>query len=154
MKLNLGCGPDRRAGYWNVDIRSEVEPDIVADVRRLPTALSGVSEILAQDILEHLPIDEIRPTLADWRWRLKDGGLLVLRVPDLEACVRWLDAKPMLIYNIFGGQDYPENTHLSGFTAARLERILIDAGFAIRMIESDRADHNLYAEAVRQRTGR
>jgi len=32
LKLNLGCGLDKREGYINLDVRKEVKPDIVCDL--------------------------------------------------------------------------------------------------------------------------
>ncbi len=56
-RLNLGCGWDLREGYLNVDVHDFHKPDLVADVTKLDMLPSGrYREIIAQDVLEHLPV--------------------------------------------------------------------------------------------------
>src|SRR6516225_5520478 len=83
-KLNLGCGWDLREGYINVDFQPFHNPDLVADVRDLSSLPSGwFEEIVAQDVLEHLPrLDTLR-TLAEWNRLLCLGGFLHLRMPNI-----------------------------------------------------------------------
>jgi len=35
VKLNLGCGLDKRPDFLNIDFRREVKPDLVTDLERL-----------------------------------------------------------------------------------------------------------------------
>jgi predicted SAM-dependent methyltransferase len=59
MKLNLGCGYRKRAGFVNVDFAPECEPDLVCDLESLPWPWEGDSadEILFYHSLEHLGQD-------------------------------------------------------------------------------------------------
>lgn len=55
MKLNLGCGNDKRDGYVNVDNSLLFGPDEVADLNRVwPWADASVDEVVARHVLEHL----------------------------------------------------------------------------------------------------
>ena len=56
MKLNLGCGFDRRDGYINVDNQRFCEPDTLADLEVFPWPFetSSATEILLSHVLEHL----------------------------------------------------------------------------------------------------
>ena len=56
MRLNLGCGLDRRIGYINVDNQPLCEPDTLADLEVFPWPFetSTASEILLVHVLEHL----------------------------------------------------------------------------------------------------
>jgi hypothetical protein len=52
MKLNLGCGLDKRQGYINVDIRKDVNPDLVLNLEDIPYPFesNSIEEIIAKDI--------------------------------------------------------------------------------------------------------
>jgi len=82
LRLNLG-GRDRNpAGFLCVDL--EPSADIVADLsKRWPWDDSTVDEILAQDIVEHLP--DKRHTMNEiWRV-LKPGARARIEVPTIRG---------------------------------------------------------------------
>jgi hypothetical protein len=56
MKLNLGSGTKRIAGYVNVDHSAECNPDIVMDLETVPWDFpdNAVSHIVMSHVLEHL----------------------------------------------------------------------------------------------------
>ena len=56
MKLNLGCGNDIKKGWLNLDVAAIEGVDIVHDLSVLPLPLESdtFSEVMCQDILEHL----------------------------------------------------------------------------------------------------
>ncbi|KZE88032.1 methyltransferase domain-containing protein [Chromobacterium subtsugae] len=56
LKLNLGCGHDRRPGFLNVDSQAACHPDLVADLEQFPWPWddNSVDEILMSHVLEHL----------------------------------------------------------------------------------------------------
>lgn len=90
-KLNLGCGFDKREGYLNIDLHQMHKPDIVADVlhlHHLPTA--HYTEIVAQDLLEHLPRTATKRALLHWASLLQMGGTLHLRVPNILGVAQLL----------------------------------------------------------------
>src|SRR3954466_4980447 len=79
MKLNLGACDRRVEGFISVDI---VEPaDQIADLSKpWPWEDNSVEEILAYDVIEHLP--DKRLTLNEM-WRvLKANGVARIQVPD------------------------------------------------------------------------
>ncbi|MDY0106844.1 MAG: hypothetical protein RBS27_09245, partial [Giesbergeria sp.] len=83
-RLNLGCGFDKKPGYVNVDFSVMHHPDVVADVLKLDfLPKNHYSEILAQDILEHLPRTSTTRALLHWASLLKNDGVLTIRVPDI-----------------------------------------------------------------------
>lgn len=91
VKLHLGCGPEKRAGWINVDTQAAVRPDIVSSVDRLPMFPdASVDVIEACHLFEHLTYDEALRALREWSRLLKPGGELYLELPDLEACIRIL----------------------------------------------------------------
>src|SRR5205823_14106756 len=59
IKLNLGCGKRKMAGYVNVDKSTSVAPDLLLDLEALPWPFETdtVSEIQALHVLEHVGRD-------------------------------------------------------------------------------------------------
>lgn len=77
LKLNLGCGFDKIAGYENVDSAPECFPDRVFDLESFPWPWkdSSVGEILLTHTLEHLGA-EPETYLHIWKeiWRISAPG--------------------------------------------------------------------------------
>jgi SAM-dependent methyltransferase len=143
MKLNLGGGDDRREGYINVDLRQDCA-DVLADVQNLPFSSNSASDILALDILEHLPPSSTMSVLRHWYSILEPGGELTLRVPNMYQLSRALaryyenvqhDVVEMLIMNIYGGQrwgtDGEWDRHYWGWTPVGLATIVKETGFTV-----------------------
>jgi len=149
MKLALGCGhlDYRSKGYKNVDIRKLDHVDYVCDIgKKLPFEDSTIDEILAESVLEHIPMgrsvgiweDPISHVntilvLAEWRRVLKKGSKCIIKVPNLRALfLRYMEdmisPRDFWMY-VYGGQNYPENTHVSGFFPETLIWAMKVAGF-------------------------
>ena len=56
MRLNLGCGYNKREGFVNVDSSPHCAPDLIHDLEEFPWpwADSSIDEILMVYVLEHL----------------------------------------------------------------------------------------------------
>jgi ubiquinone/menaquinone biosynthesis C-methylase UbiE len=79
MKLNLGCCDRHLPGFVNVDIRPPA--DQIADLEApWPWPDNSAEEIVAEDVIEHLP-DKIHTMNEAWRV-LKAGGLFRIKVPS------------------------------------------------------------------------
>lgn len=135
-RLNLGCGFDLREGYLNIDFQDFHSPDLVADVRELTMLPSdSFDEIIAIDVLEHLPRSDTARALSEWARLLRAGGTLELQMPDVTACGRFLiehDDEPshtQLMGQLFGTQGYTGDFHLAGFTDVTVAYALRNAGF-------------------------
>lgn len=136
-RLNLGCGWDLREGYLNVDIHDFHKPDLVADVTKLDMLPSGrYKEILAQDVLEHLPRTTTQDVLNEWSRLLADGGTLHVRVPSVIDLAEMMKApehqsieqQELFVQCLFGTQAYTEDTHYTTFTEPLLRHYLGQAG--------------------------
>jgi predicted SAM-dependent methyltransferase len=59
MRLNLGCGHNKVAGFTNVDMFPESKPDLVCDLEALPWPWedNSVDEVLFNHSLEHMGQD-------------------------------------------------------------------------------------------------
>ena len=85
MKLNLGCGFDRRNGFVNVDNQPLCEPDTLADLEKFPWPFeeSSAEEIVLSHVLEHLGVTtEIYFKIIQELYRVAaPGGLITITVP-------------------------------------------------------------------------
>jgi predicted SAM-dependent methyltransferase len=144
-RLNLGCGFDLRQGYLNVDLQSCHKPDLIADVGELDFLPAGYyEEILAQDVLEHLPRMSTCKTLVHWNRLLAPGGLLRLRVPNVLAILERMASgtnqsvakQEELIQFLFGTQAYTGDFHLTSFTEVLLRHYLQTTGYEVVSIET------------------
>lgn len=86
MKINLGSGTDLRAGFVNVDARADVGADVVCDIgAKLPFKTETACEIVAQDVLEHLTLQQQKITLGEIHRVLEPAGKLIIRIPNVDA---------------------------------------------------------------------
>lgn len=113
MRLNLGCGEDRRPDFINVDGNEMYSPDEILCLGRGALtdrfAPGTVHEVLANDIIEHLFHWEAMKVLKEIYAVLVNGGILTLRLPDFAVII----GHPSLsdeekILALFGGQDRPQ----------------------------------------------
>ncbi|HTH79315.1 MAG TPA: DUF4214 domain-containing protein [Ramlibacter sp.] len=138
-RLNVGCGFDIRDGYTNVDMNAFHQPDLIADISNIHQVEDGtVEEVLAQDVLEHVPRTKVLPALVEWNRVLHVGGILRLRVPDLTSIARMILAgehKAVVVDMLYGTQPYAGDFHTAGFTVQSLTSELKEAGFALESAE-------------------
>ena len=129
----MPCAPHKNPGeYTVVDLNGG---GIRASMDALPFESDSIDEIYSSHCLEHTPMHTIIPILREWRRVMKPGAELYLVVPSLEYCVRqWLNAPEedrwdFKYYCIFARNEYPGDTHYTGFTVPRLRHYLREAGF-------------------------
>jgi hypothetical protein len=112
MKIYLGAGSDRKAGFLHVDMYPFDGIDIVADVTKgLPTIeTSSVDEIYTQDFMEHI-VPEAKVTVINEIWRmLKDGGTMEHYIPNAGS-----------------RNDFGSPSHLSHWNLQQFEHFDIDS---------------------------
>lgn len=82
VKLNLGCGNLKFEGWTNCDISSEVNPDIVMDIRnKFPMRSDSVSEVRLYHVLEHLTVKELEHVFKEVYRICKNDAKIEIRVP-------------------------------------------------------------------------
>ena len=85
LKLHLGCGTNKLAGWVNIDSVTTLSPDLVHDLTHpLPYADLTVDEILAEDLLEHFDKYMRFVVFGEWVRVLKIGGKITLQVPNFK----------------------------------------------------------------------
>lgn len=161
MKINIGCGSNKKPGYVNCDINPEVSPDYLCFADQLSFCGNGeADEILLEAVYEHLYLTERPRALQEWKRCLRAGGRLVINwLPDSEAAASRLcrhlrgecgencgtrDEFPHFTLEVFERfacapphthHESPYNVHKGLFTKEIVERELREAGFRIIFIE-------------------
>jgi len=99
MKLNLGCGDERPAGFHNVDVLPGPGVDIVTDLNRSPWdfADDSIEYIRAYHVFEHL-VDKTR-TLNECYRILAPGGVLEFELPTTDGWGAWSDPQHVSYWN-------------------------------------------------------
>lgn len=160
LLLHVGCGPARpdklhpcfRKGGWKelrLDIDPAVAPDIVGSMIDLGVIESrSIDAVWSSHNLEHLFEHEVQAALREFVRVLKPDGFLLCTTPDLvrvaaeiaagrlEDTLYMSPAGPITPVDVlFGlrrsvGAGNPFMAHKTGFSAERLGRLLLEAGFA------------------------
>lgn len=110
VKLNLGSGKDWRKDCINADIQPQKKPDWVLDITQVPwgevidTRLGKfavekgmVTEIIANDVLEHIP--DLVSAMTNCRDLLKRGGEMHIHVPYDLSLGAWQDPTHVRAFN-------------------------------------------------------
>lgn len=132
--LEIGGG-DNPVYHPNMDIRSGPKVDIVADLNsKFPLEDASFDFVYSGFMVEHLSWRSIPLFLSEVNRILVPGGrCLFITANLLEQCRKainsseWDENIPGMI---FGGQDYPENTHRAGFSPEYAFRLFRGAGFS------------------------
>ena len=109
--------------------------DRYAPMDALPYEPGTADEIRSVQSLEHLSMKEGPRVLKHWHAVLRAGGVLHVDVPDFEETARQLLAQPdepskdWYYRLVYGSQKNAYAFHKNGFSPARLERMLREAGF-------------------------
>jgi predicted SAM-dependent methyltransferase len=103
MKLNLGCGFDKREGWLNVDGFAACEPDKLLDIEVTPWDLEtdAFEEVLMKHVLEHVGAEfSVFAAVMRELYRVTaPGGVVEIHVPHFRHDTFWSDP-----------------THVRGFT--------------------------------------
>lgn len=113
------------------DIREDMHPDVVCDVRYLPVPTETFDIVFSSHTLEHFGWVSVDKVLKEWTRVLKIGGELRIVVPNLRhVAQRILDDKmyPTDLWVLYGEQDYPKNFHAVGFTPNMLRDLVASMG--------------------------
>jgi SAM-dependent methyltransferase len=133
MKLHLGCGLKKIEGYVNIDIRPDVNPDIIDDIYKLnKIPNNSVDVIYACHVLEHFGRHEYLNVLKRWFEILKEDGILRISVPNFQSVNEYYnDTKDLskLMGFLYGGQTYKENFHYYIWDFNSLKNDLISINF-------------------------
>jgi len=137
-RINYGCGYDKRDGYLNVDVDPACQPDVLipaGDLSSLPKR--HFQEVLAKDVLEHIPRSKTLDALLEFSSLLHDDGTLIVQTSSITQIAKKLADNPSFSDQygwticLFGNQAHPGDYHFTGFTDTTLNVHLAAAGFEI-----------------------
>lgn len=137
-RLNYGCGYDKKNGYLNVDVDQACHPDWLipaGDLSSLPK--SHFDEVLAKDVLEHVPRAKSLEVLLDLASLIKVGGSIIVQTTSITKVAQKFIDNPLFedqfgwTICLFGNQAHPGDFHYTGFTDTTLTVHLVAAGFKI-----------------------
>lgn len=154
-KLNLNYGDDiRENGYLNVGKKPrDLLPEIYrqGDIQLLDWICedNSLEEILALDIMQHIPPNKIQEALQNWSRKLSSNGVLKISILDIyHVSKMFVDGQLSIsdfISQIFGRQD--DESHVSGIDADTLCQLLRACGLSIMQKRYDGL--KFYIEAIK-----
>lgn len=84
MKINLGCGKQKKYDFINVDISAKCNPDVVMDITQFPYPWENVQEIELDNLAEHIEPNMFIKVINECHRVLVPGGTMWIRVPLLR----------------------------------------------------------------------
>lgn len=83
MKLDLGCGDNKKKGFTGLNFPETSETDIVHDLTEFPYPFdeNQVETLYCDNVLEHFSRDEISEIMAELFRICENGAELEIRVP-------------------------------------------------------------------------
>ena len=80
MKLDIGCGKNKKEGYVGIDVAKDSDADIIASALSIPVKDAVVDEINCSHLIEHLYPQEAQKFFDEIFRVLKEGGEASLKV--------------------------------------------------------------------------
>ncbi len=80
IKINLGCGKDKKEGFVGVDIDPETKPDITASALDLPFEKESVDEVYSSHLVEHFTPEEAKKFFDEVYRVLKPGASAYIKI--------------------------------------------------------------------------
>lgn len=147
IKLNLGAGDTKLDGFISVD-KYDKAADVQADLVELPYDDDSVDQIVAYQVIEHVPYWQERDLFAEMYRVLKPGRVAIVECPDMEYIAQQIaldgDIEDKWIHNIYGQYyrpwdkeryedclDHEGSKHRNAFTLNKLVRLCEPLGFRV-----------------------
>lgn len=163
LRLHLGCGEVRLAGFVNVDYPQDhhpvmkVQPDIETDLLEMQLPVNSVDEIELHHVFEHFSRVAALAMLIRWQQWLKVGGTLTIETPDFEGSAqaflseqKW-PVKTAIIRHLTGDQAAGWAYHVDQWFKAKFERTLSKLGFKDITCSRSRWEHEPYLANITAR---
>jgi predicted SAM-dependent methyltransferase len=133
LKLNLGCGPEYKKGYVNIDAFDSTVADKMMSALNLDFEDDTFNQVDCIQVLEHLGAAKSIYALAEVYRVLAPNGVFIVETPDLNSSFKSFlkgnETQRKLVMNWIYGLDIPGMSHKYGFPEELLERMLLETGF-------------------------
>lgn len=156
MKLNLGAGDSKFEGFISVDLY-DPKADVQADICDLPYEANTVDEIVAYQVIEHVPYQKSEKMFEEMYRVLKPGGTAIVETPNIGYIAQDIamtdDIEPKFLYSLVGEyyrpwdkDRYPDwdncaaAIHRNPWTLTRLKRIVEPLGFKVEELQDKQID--------------
>lgn len=115
MKLDVGCGPSKRTGFFGIDIHQYDGVDLVQDLTDTPWNIEAGSctEIYSNQVIEHVP--DLRQFFLELNRVAADGCKVTLTTPHYSSHNSWAD--PTHIHHLSAAFHKP---FTEGYLAAQM----------------------------------
>ena len=101
LKLNLGSGKRKLAGFVNIDFQERCKPDVICNLAEgIPYPDNLVDEIIAIDFIEHLERHEVMKLMDEVYRVLKPKGTFYHRTPSSDGRGAWQDPTHKSAWNL------------------------------------------------------
>lgn len=150
LRLNLGAGDSKIEGFTSVDLYDD-EADVRADICDLPFPDESVDEIVAYQVIEHVPYQRSEQMFGEMYRVLKPGGTVILETPDVDIICRNILRDGLLdkwVYSLVGEYYRPWDKeryddwescaaaiHRNPWNFLRLLEVAAPMGFDVQRIE-------------------
>jgi len=170
-KLCADIGAGHYSEHWDgklyrYDLDESTKPDIRADARQIPEPPNRFDEVRSRHVLEHFTSWEAPELLKEWLRILKVGGIIRVKVPNLDWAMRTILAhedgekvsRDDLWYAwgvLYGTQEFkhaanPGMIHRNGYTARVLKNLFEQVGGTDKLtISLDKNNTELEALAIK-----
>jgi predicted SAM-dependent methyltransferase len=153
LKLDLGAGNIKRAGFTSVDLYDE-EADIRADLTTLPFGNDSADEIVCYQVIEHVHYAQSQQVLEEMYRILCSGGTAIVETPDIEVIAKRIidtgDISENTIHNLVGQyyrphdkdryEDWYHNAasiHRNPWNFRRLAELATAVGFTVERLDKE-----------------
>ena len=142
-------------GYINIDLDPLDSRVVKMDILDLQYDEGSVDEIVAKDILEHLPLNKAKEAVSHWGKFLKSGGQLFIQTTNfakiIEAYRQGVWNISSLCYMLFAGRNWVSGNsqdadwHKSTYDIPTLTSWLESSGMRVIKFSEDNVDDALRA---------
>ncbi len=141
IKLDIGCGNNKREGYIGIDIDKDSDADIIVSALDLPFDDNSVDEIYSLHLVEHFNLEEVKVFLSEIYRVLKKGSFVFLKV-DTDWTKKRLLRKDLTYKRRYSVKELKKILRQFNFSQSKVKR-------KIYLIERKYLRNKIFIELIR-----